>query len=84
MYSETFNPNHPLLLERYLELFELQDWKNLPQSQIGSLAFGVAEFWKDRAKYLSVSSEADLLAGTPIAGRHTLPNTPAYRRQNGE
>jgi hypothetical protein len=83
MYRETFNPNHPLLLERYLELFELQDWKNLPQSQIGDLAFGVAEFWKDRAKFLAVNSEADLLANTPIEGKHTLPGTPAYQRLNG-
>jgi hypothetical protein len=80
---ETFNPNHPLLLERYLELFELEDWRNLPKSQIGNLAFGVADFWRDRAKFLSVRSEADLLAGTPIAGKHTLSGTPSYKRLNG-
>jgi hypothetical protein len=76
----TFNPNSDALKQRYFELFEISDFRNLPQQEIGKLAFGVGEFWQDRAKFLAVDSEAELLKDTPINARHSLPGTPAYKR----
>jgi hypothetical protein len=79
----TFNPNSPVLKQRYMELFEVGDFRSLPKQEIANLAFGIPEFWTDRARFLAVDSETELLRDTPLSGVHTLPGTPAYRRANG-
>jgi hypothetical protein len=75
-----FDPTSAALRERYLELFEIQDFKALHKDEIGKLAFGIPTFWEDRAKLLGVETETELLRDTPINGRHTLEGTPAYKR----
>jgi hypothetical protein len=79
----TFDPTSQALRERYIELFEIGDFKTLHKDQIGRLAFGVPEFWQDRARFLAVDTEAELLKDTPVSGRHSLVGTPAYKRLNG-
>jgi hypothetical protein len=78
-----FDPTSAALKERYMQLFEIGDFKSLHKDEIGKLAFGIPEFWQDRARFLSVDSESELLRDTPLLGVHTLPGTPAYRRANG-
>jgi hypothetical protein len=77
----TFNPNSSALKERYMQLFEVGDFRSLPKQEIANLAFGIPEFWTNRARFLAVDSEAELLRNTPLEGAHSLPGTPAYRRR---
>ncbi|HEY9825098.1 MAG TPA: hypothetical protein V6D19_06600 [Stenomitos sp.] len=70
------NLNDPRLQQRYIELIDAQNWRELPKEKIGQIAFGSMPFWEERARFLSATSEDELLAKTPVAGRFSLPNKP--------
>jgi hypothetical protein len=42
----TFDPRSEALKDRYMQLFEIGDFKSLHKDEIGRLAFGVLSFGK--------------------------------------
>ena len=79
MKNLAINTSDQRLVQRYIDLFGLLDWKNFPRQKIAAMAFEGAEFWRARAENLGCQTVEELLAQTPIAGAHTLEK-PAFLR----
>lgn len=78
-----YSSSDKILVDRYCEIFEIPDWKELPKGQIGAMVFvQMPEFWKQRSEWLCTEDPAELLKHTPIEGAHSIQGTPAYQRLN--
>ncbi len=79
-----YSPSDSRLVERFCEIFEIDDWRQLPKGQIGEMVFvKMPQFWKARAEWLHTEDPTELLKDTTMAGAHSLSGTPAYQRLNG-
>jgi hypothetical protein len=82
--NRKYSSSDTALVQRFCEIHEISDWRELPREQrLGMVFESMPSFWKARAEWLKTSDVADLLAGTPIEGAHSIAGTPANRRLNG-
>jgi hypothetical protein len=76
-----YNPSDSRLVQRYCEIFEIDNWKTLSKEKIGALVFHeMPQFWKSRAEWLRTEDPDDLLKDTTVQGAHSLKGTPASQR----
>jgi hypothetical protein len=79
-----YSPSDSRLVQRYCEIFEIEDWRSLPKEKLGAMVFvEMPQFWVARAEWLRTDDVDELLKDTPLAGSHSLPGTPAHKRLNG-
>jgi dihydroorotase-like cyclic amidohydrolase len=80
-----YSPSDSRLVQRYCEIFEIDDWRQLSKGQRGAMVFvEMPAFWKARSEWLKTEDPAELLKNTPVEGAHSLKGTPAHKRLNGD
>ncbi len=60
------NFSDPKLTDRYCEIHEIDDWRELPAQEILDLAFQMGDYWRERAKSLNAATVAGLLDQTRV------------------
>ena len=82
--QKKYSPSDSHLVQRYCEIFEIDDWRSLPKGQLGAMVFvQMPQFWKARSEWLHTEDPAELLKHTLVEHAYSIKGTPAFERLNG-